>query len=64
MADPATQKIERFRPRTPCPECGGNSSRRHYPFCSSRCKNLDLNRWLSGHYVIPGKPDADEDNHA
>jgi len=24
------------------------------PFCSRKCKNIDLNRWLSDSYVIPG----------
>lgn len=27
-----------------------------YPFCSTRCQNLDLGRWLSGDYRIPGEP--------
>jgi len=29
------------------------------PFCSKRCANVDLQRWLTGGYVIPG--DADDD---
>ncbi len=33
------------------------------PFCSERCKLLDLDRWLSGDYRIPGSPaPIDEDN--
>ena len=36
--------------------------REFYPFCSKRCKNVDLNRWLSGAYVIPAKPDDEEDD--
>lgn len=33
----------------------------HYrPFCSRRCADLDLSRWLSGRYAIAGG-DADED---
>lgn len=32
-----------------------------FPFCSDRCRLLDLNKWLTGHYVIPGPPvDVDE----
>ncbi|MDB5431319.1 MAG: hypothetical protein JWP35_2435 [Caulobacter sp.] len=33
------------------------------PFCSKRCADLDLHRWLSGRYVVPGKAavEADED---
>ena len=51
-----------LRPRRPCPECGRPSTRDAYPFCSVRCKNVDLNRWLSGAYVIPGpEGDAEED---
>ena len=48
-----------------CPRCGietvyeGNLFR---PFCSERCKLIDLGNWASGKYVIPGdtkKPDED-----
>jgi len=31
------------------------------PFCSKRCADIDLNRWLSGVYAIPVKEDNDED---
>lgn len=46
-------KVTPLRARHPCPECGRPSTRESYPFCSPRCKDLDLNRWLSGRYVIP-----------
>lgn len=45
----------------PCPECGRLSLREFYPFCSQRCKDVDLNRWLAGAYAIPvtaGEDDA------
>jgi hypothetical protein len=29
------------------------------PFCSKRCADVDLNRWLSGAYAIPGRPEDD-----
>ncbi|HHZ08115.1 MAG TPA: DNA gyrase inhibitor YacG [Rhizobiales bacterium] len=51
MVDGAA-KITPLRPRRPCPECGRPSARDTYPFCSPRCKDVDLNRWLSGSYVI------------
>ncbi|PZO79109.1 MAG: DNA gyrase inhibitor YacG [Mesorhizobium amorphae] len=57
-ADP---KVTPLRPRRPCPECGKPSAREFYPFCSSRCKDVDLNRWLSGVYVIPGREGDEED---
>ena len=31
------------------------------PFCSKRCTDIDLNRWLTGVYAIPVKDDEDED---
>ena len=34
------------------------------PFCSERCKLLDLGRWLDGGYVIPGEPASEEDLEA
>ncbi len=40
------------------------SPNRFYPFCSERCKVIDLGRWLGGRYQIPVKPDdenADSD---
>ena len=41
-----------FTPR-PCPICGTPSVRAHRPFCSARCRQVDLHRWLSGAYAIP-----------
>jgi endogenous inhibitor of DNA gyrase (YacG/DUF329 family) len=37
-----------------CPICGKPRSRRYDPFCSKRCADVDLHRWLKGSYVIPG----------
>jgi endogenous inhibitor of DNA gyrase (YacG/DUF329 family) len=42
-----------LRPPRKCPICGQPSTREAYPFCSRRCADIDLNRWLSGRYVIP-----------
>ncbi|URK88593.1 DNA gyrase inhibitor YacG [Rhizobium sp. RCAM05350] len=42
-----------LRKTVPCPECKRPSHREHYPFCSDRCRNVDLNRWLKGSYAIP-----------
>jgi len=56
------EKVTPLRPKRPCPECGKPSSREFYPFCSKRCKDIDLNRWLSGTYVIPGRPIGDEED--
>jgi endogenous inhibitor of DNA gyrase (YacG/DUF329 family) len=34
------------------------------PFCSRRCADVDLNRWLSGVYVVPTEEAEDEDGQA
>jgi uncharacterized protein len=47
----------------PCPICGKPSVEASRPFCSDRCKDVDLNRWLSGTYAIPGRSEGDEDNN-
>ena len=46
----------------PCPVCGKLAMAAHHPFCSPRCADVDLNRWLSGGYAIPGKADTDEED--
>jgi endogenous inhibitor of DNA gyrase (YacG/DUF329 family) len=35
-----------------------------YPFCSERCKLIDLGRWLSGKYQIPVNPHDEEESDA
>jgi endogenous inhibitor of DNA gyrase (YacG/DUF329 family) len=32
------------------------TERANLPFCSARCKAVDLGRWLAGDYRIPGRP--------
>jgi endogenous inhibitor of DNA gyrase (YacG/DUF329 family) len=31
-----------------------------FPFCSDRCKLIDLGRWIDGDYAIPAPPDEEE----
>jgi endogenous inhibitor of DNA gyrase (YacG/DUF329 family) len=44
-----------------CPICGKPTAEKFRPFCGKRCKDVDLNRWLSGVYAVPGTP-GDEDD--
>ena len=44
----------------PCPICGKPADEASRPFCSVRCREVDLNRWLSGSYAIPGKEEDNE----
>lgn len=36
-----------------CPICGKDSTETYRPFCSKRCADVDLGRWLKGSYAIP-----------
>ncbi|NBJ11590.1 DNA gyrase inhibitor YacG [Microvirga arsenatis] len=46
-----------------CPICGKPAESQYRPFCSKRCADVDLNRWLSGGYAIPAveSEEVDED---
>ena len=54
-------KRSKKRSVKPCPICGKPSTEASRPFCSERCRDVDLNRWLSNSYSIPGRKDDDED---
>ena len=41
-----------------CPICNRETDRRVRPFCSQRCADIDLGKWLTGAYAIPA---AEED---
>jgi endogenous inhibitor of DNA gyrase (YacG/DUF329 family) len=58
-----------------CPICKKPPVSQFSPFCSDRCKTIDLGHWLKGTYVVPGsdgsaeieeqkKLDDDEDDQA
>ncbi len=50
------------RPAPTCPICGKPAGHEAPPFCSRRCANVDLHRWLSGAYAIPAaSEDTDEE---
>ncbi|MBV8744719.1 MAG: DNA gyrase inhibitor YacG [Xanthobacteraceae bacterium] len=44
-----------------CPICGRPAAQDARPFCSPRCRDVDLNRWLSSSYVVPGSENDEED---
>ena len=52
------------KPAKPCAICGKPRVAEFSPFCSRRCADIDLGRWLKGGYVIPGRPDENEDQPA
>lgn len=48
-----------------CPICGNavvwNADHPFRPFCSQRCKNVDLGAWASERYAVPDAPGGGED---
>jgi endogenous inhibitor of DNA gyrase (YacG/DUF329 family) len=38
-----------------CPICGKAADAKYRPFCSRRCADVDLGRWLTGSYAIPAE---------
>ena len=44
----------------PCPICNKPRQAAFAPFCSARCADIDLHRWLSGHYAIPAEEQNDD----
>jgi uncharacterized protein len=58
LSDPASPQTTRR-----CPICGKPTDQHFRPFCSRRCADVDLNRWLSGAYAVPAveQDDVDEE---
>ncbi|MDI4238992.1 MULTISPECIES: DNA gyrase inhibitor YacG [unclassified Bradyrhizobium] len=58
---PAKAEKPSKTPSRPCPICGKPAEHAFRPFCSARCRDVDLNRWLSGTYIVPGRDDQAEE---
>jgi hypothetical protein len=47
-----------------CPQCGGESvyapSNPYRPFCSERCKNIDLGAWANEEFRVPDETPPDD----
>jgi endogenous inhibitor of DNA gyrase (YacG/DUF329 family) len=48
----------------PCVVCGKPQVERFRPFCSRRCADVDLHRWLSGAYAVPSVEEDDGKDEA
>jgi uncharacterized protein len=47
-------------PRGNCPICSRPSDTKYRPFCSRRCADVDLSRWLGGAYAIPDAGESED----
>jgi endogenous inhibitor of DNA gyrase (YacG/DUF329 family) len=45
-----------------CPICNDETSDKYRPFCSKRCADIDLGKWLTGGYSIPAAPSEDDES--
>lgn len=45
-----------------CPICSKPSDPAYRPFCSKRCADVDLGRWLTGGYTVPMVEDEREED--
>ena len=59
MAD-QPEKAEKPRQTPVCSICGKPVDPAYLPFCSKRCANVDLHRWLNGSYSIAGESVEEE----
>jgi len=65
MAEPQKAgQVEPLRKPRPCPQCGKPSARQTYPFCSKRCADIDLGRWLKQDYAIAGEATSSDTSSA
>jgi len=63
MTEDRPPERDEQRPGTPrCPLCGKPRVQRYRPFCSARCRDIDLGRWFDAAYAVPAvEPGYDED---
>jgi uncharacterized protein len=62
MTDDKSSEADGMSAPVPCVICGVQpQSEKYHPFCSKRCADIDLHRWLGGVYAIPGKAEEEED---
>ena len=45
-----------------CPICDEMAHKKYRPFCSKKCADIDLGKWLSGTYALPGERPEDIEN--
>jgi uncharacterized protein len=57
--DNADAKAESAKPAAACPICGRPRAEKCKPFCSARCADVDLYRWLNGKYAIPASEEGE-----
>lgn len=44
-----------------CPMCSKDTDKKYRPFCSKRCADLDLGKWMNGDYAVASQDEDDAD---
>ena len=60
-APPSTQ-LRAVRIQAKCPVCGKPADAKYQPFCTKRCADIDLGRWLKEGYRVPTDEAPGEDD--
>ena len=59
-ADRSSPRLRAVRIETKCPVCGKPAELKYRPFCSKRCADIDLGRWLKEGYRVATDETPDE----
>lgn len=60
MTDRPTPPLRAVRLQARCPGCGKPTDKKFRPFCSKRCADVDLGRWLKESYRVPSDERPDD----
>jgi uncharacterized protein len=61
MTEKAQDSADEAPKARPCPICGKPATSDMRPFCSKRCADVDLHRWLGGTYAVPVVEDGTQE---
>ena len=61
MTDRSAPPLRAVRMAAKCPICGKPGTADYRPFCSKRCADIDLGRWLKEGYRVPADEQPAED---
>ena len=56
--------LRAVRIQAKCPVCGKPAEAKYQPFCTKRCADIDLGRWLKESYRVPSEDAPGEDDEA
>ncbi len=59
-SDRSPPPLRAVRTEAKCPVCGKPADAQYRPFCTKRCADIDLGRWLKEGYRVPTDETPDE----